>query len=164
MPHAVSMSAPTATVVRSRVSVSILQLVLLRMAQAAGAALLAKGRQAVDAIFLVQPVPGAHDVVVEQQHFGLAATQALVQQHQRVGAVGKPTCSRAVAGQLDQVGSGLGAPEATLDHGNGSIRFVPFGTTEFSTSRSTDAYHSNAGRGPPAKVLDGASQVGSGRG
>src|SRR6202044_1027745 len=52
---------------RQRLGDPALQLGLLRIAQAARTAIIVETHQAFDALVLIQPMPGAHGVVVQQQ-------------------------------------------------------------------------------------------------
>src|ERR1019366_5706041 len=94
------------------------QLVLLFHRQPAAAAFMVEARQTFDPVFQVKLVPLADCVAVEKQHFAdRLAAQAIIQQHQRVGAAGEPMRSAAIAGQVDQVATGLAVKEARADHG-----------------------------------------------
>src|SRR5476649_37172 len=76
-----------------------------------------KTRQAFDALVLIQPIPGADGVVVQQQDFrDIAATHPIIQQHQCIGAPGQPVSHGAIAAQLNQVATRYGVEEAGSDH------------------------------------------------
>src|ERR1700677_4759120 len=86
---------------RQRLGDPTLQLVLLRIAQAARAAAETKARQTLDAVFLIQSIPRADGVVVEEQDLrNDLTTHAVIQQQQRVGA----TARTRVAAQLIRKG------------------------------------------------------------
>ena len=104
------------------------QLVLLLAAQATRAALVAEARQTLDPLLLVQPMPGADRVVVQQQHLrhGFAA-HAVVQQHQRVRSPGQTMRGRPVSSQLDQILPRFAVQEPRPYHQPGRIRFAPLG-------------------------------------
>ncbi len=74
--------------------------------RSARAAVVAKARQAIEAVFLIEAIPSGDRVVVEKQHLGDSTTaHALIQQRQRVGPAGQAMRIRAIACQLDQVAS-----------------------------------------------------------
>ncbi len=108
------------------------QLALLRFAQATGAAFVAEACQALDPVFLIQPIPGADRIVVQQQDFrdGFAA-HAVVQQHQRVRPPRQAMRRRTVPSQFGQVLARFAVQEAAADHANGRIRVAAFGKGVF---------------------------------
>src|SRR5579864_472242 len=113
---------------RQRLADPDFQLVLLLAAQATRAALVAEARQALNPLLLVQPMPGADRVVVQQQHLrhGFAA-HAVVQQHQRVRSPGQTMRGRPVSSQLDQILPRFAVQEPRPYHQPGRIRFAPLG-------------------------------------
>src|SRR5271166_4340914 len=107
---------------RQRLGDPTLQLVLLRIAQAARAAVMAKARQAFDALVLIQPIPSADGVVVQQQDLrDIAAAHPVIQQHQRVGAPGRSVSHGTIATRVDQVPARFGVKEAGADHARTGI-------------------------------------------
>ena len=93
------------------------QFVLLRIAQAAGAAFVAKARQAFDALFLIQPMPGADRIVVQIEHLGDRLTaHPIVQQKQGVGPPRQSMSHRPISGQFNQVATRFRVKEATANH------------------------------------------------
>ena len=98
------------------------QLVLLLGRQPAGGSFMAKARQTLDPVFLIQLIPSPDRVVVEQQHLGNRLTaHAVVQQHQRVGAPRQAVRSRAIARQLNQVAARFAVQEASAHHPSSRI-------------------------------------------
>jgi len=87
---------------RQRLTDPGLQRPLLFFAQPANAALVAEARQTLEPFFLIQPIPGADRVVVQQQDFrNRFAAHAVVQQNQRVRPPGQAMRGRPVPSQLD---------------------------------------------------------------
>jgi len=79
----------------------------------AAAVFVTETRQAPDPIFLVQLVPGADDVVVDEQNLGHGfAAYGVVEQHKGIRSTGKPMRCRPVTGQLDQVAARYSIREA----------------------------------------------------
>src|ERR1700678_2265372 len=102
---------------RQRLGDPALQLVLLRIAQAARAAAETKARQTLDAVFLIQSIPRADGVVVEEQDLrNDLTTHAVIQQQQRLGATGEAVFNRPVPGQRDQVSARFWVKKASADH------------------------------------------------
>ena len=85
------------------------QLLLLLVAQAALAALVAEARQPLDTLFLIQTVPSADRVVVQQEDLrDRLAAHPVVQQDQRVRAPGRrcaaePSRARSVNSRRDSL-------------------------------------------------------------
>src|SRR6476646_5974689 len=100
MPHSRAIHAPTARVVRGRVSA--IQTFSLSCCSTVSRQLpvMAEARQTFDPVLLIEVVPGTHGVAVEQQYFGDRLTaHSLVQQQQRVGAAGQAVLGGTVPGQ-----------------------------------------------------------------
>jgi hypothetical protein len=76
-----------------------------------------QSRKPLDAVVMVQPVPGPRRVVVQQQHLGHhVAVHSVSQPHQRVRSARRPARRRPVPSQLDQVSTESTVREATSDH------------------------------------------------
>jgi len=115
MPNSVAIKAPTWREVRGRVSYLArsprqglgypsFQTFLLRCVQPAFAALVAKSRQALDAIFQIQTMPSSHRIIVQKQNLrDRRTTHPVIQQDQRVRAPAKPMLSRTITRQCDQI-------------------------------------------------------------
>ncbi len=81
------------------------QLLLLRAAELAGRAFMAKLCQPIDPIFLIKTEPGSDRGVVDEQNPGDLLEAQAIQQHQRVHPARQPMHRRAVPRQSDQVGA-----------------------------------------------------------
>src|SRR5215468_11251269 len=69
MLNSFSIQAPTSRVVRGSIFVIQAFSILLFVAQPAGSTLVAEAGQTLDPLFLIQPIPTADRVVVQQQNF-----------------------------------------------------------------------------------------------
>ena len=70
---------------------------------------MAKTRQPVEPVFLIQTQPAPDRVIVNEQNLGdLLATPAVVQQNKRVRPPPQPMRRRSVPRQGDQVGAVIG--------------------------------------------------------
>jgi hypothetical protein len=127
------------------------QLVLLLDAQPPSAAFIAKARQPIGAVFLIQAIPAADANVVQQHHL-----RDRVQQYHRVCAPGQTMRGRAVTRQFDQVSPRLRIKEATSDRAQRS-RLARWGRG-FSKSRGNEQIFcsdqdATSRRQPPPRAL-----------
>ena len=102
---------------RQRCDDPCLQLRLLRIAQAAGAAFVAEACQPPDDLFLVEAIPDADGVVVQQENLGeRRKAYPVVEQHRRVGTPGQPMPHQPAASQFDQILPRFRLQETSTDH------------------------------------------------
>src|SRR5262245_47595225 len=84
--------------------------------------LVAEAGQTLDPLFLIQPIPSADRVVVQQQNSrNRFAAHAVVQQNQRVRPPGQTVRRGPVPSQLNQLSTRFRCQEAAADHANGRI-------------------------------------------
>src|SRR5271154_5787348 len=118
MPHSVSIQAPTSRVVRG--SVSVIQAVSLSCCTSLKRQALPswpKARQTLDALFSIQPMPGADRIVVQIEPLGdRLAAHPIVQQQQGIGPPRQSMSHRPISGQFNQVATRLRVKEATANH------------------------------------------------
>lgn len=119
---------------------------LLLVVEAAGAAFVAEARQAIDPVFLIQPMPGADGVVVQQQNLGDGrVSHATIQQNQSIRTARQPIGRQPVPSQLNQVTSRSIVQKTLPLHPRTRIPLAPFGKPYPNSHRIGVYIKTNAG-------------------